>query len=60
MCKAGKDMAGIDACRVTRDTECKDSNDANFKVYTECDAANQLLNGNGEGGGCEPEIMLPF
>ena len=38
----------------------KQSNDANFKVYVECEAANQLLNGNGEGGGCEPEIMLPF
>ena len=57
-CKAGKDRAGRAACKDIRDNVCepnaKQSNDANFKVYVECEAANQLLNGNGEGGGCEP------
>ena len=60
-CKDGKDQAGIDACKVIRETECKpneeDSNDANYAVYEKCDEANQLLNGNCKGGGCEP---LPF
>ena len=60
-CKDGKDQAGRAVCKVFRDTECKPneeaSNDANFKVYEKCEAANKLLNGNGKGGGCEP---LPF
>ena len=55
-CKDGKDPAGIDACKDIRDNVCKpnedDSNDANYAVYGTCAEANQLLNGNGKGGGC--------
>ena len=57
-CKAGENRAGRATCKGIRDNVCepnaKQSNDANFKVYAECEAANRLRNGDGDGGGCEP------